>query len=304
MADRHVKLIVTGDAEKKSLHKSLQKVFPTHNSDGDLVIWDTPRKADGATGYRLGAGAPPSTSMTALVDVMFAELLVGKRPNSVPPDLVIVIDDVELGNVGQEFLIVEAFQAAVNVKLLALEADRSAANFQKIKSRVKACCAFHLLRPMVESYFFANPATLAVCGVPFAHAPMLLHQTDVECFDATPDQNVKWQALYLEENSKKQLKDAWWKTECHPKRYLTHLLSANGAPEYQETVLGAKMIEATDWAVVAKTQTDSPVISALLEDIWDWFGIVPTPGRFLGNSSPATYRVRNTHPDTRLLRNI
>lgn len=304
MAEKHLKLIVTGDAEKKSLHKSLQKIFPTHTSDGDLVVWDTPRKADGATGYQLSADAPPSASMNSLVNVMFTELLAGKTPGSAPPDLVVVIDDVELGNVGQENIIVEAFKVAVNAKLLDLESKHSAAHFKKIKSRAQACCAFHLLRPMVESYFFADPATLGVCGVPLMQGPSLVHQTDVECFDAMTDKNLKWQALYQDENSRKQINDAWWKTECHPKRYLTHLLSVNGAPEYQETVLGAKMIEATDWAAVAKLKTDAPIISSLLEDIGDWFGVAPTPGKFLGVSSPITYRVRNTPPNKRSLRNI
>lgn len=304
MADKHIKLIVTGDSEKKSLHTSLKKCFPLHTVGGDLVVWDTPRKANGVTAYRLTAGSPPSSSMTALVDVMFAELLTSRAPNGVPPDLVVVIDDVELGNLGQEGIVVQAFQDAVKAKLVSLQANHSAANFQRIQSRVQDCCAFHLLCPMVESYFFADPTTLVVGGVSHTLSPSLVHPSDVEQFDATPDAHANWQALYRDENARKQIKDAWWRTECHPKRYLAHLLSISGDIGYQETVSGAKMIEATNWATVAKTQTDSPIISALLEDIWDFFGIVPTPGQFLGTSSTTTYRVKTTRPNQRLLRNI
>ncbi len=304
MADKHIKLIVTGDSEKKSLHTSLKKCFPLRTVQGDLVVWDTPRKAHGVTGYRFNANSPPSSSMTALVDVMFVELLTSKTHNGVTPDLVIVIDDVELGNLGQEGIVVKAFQEAVKAKLDSLRANHSAVNLQRIQLRVHACCSFHLLCPMVESYFFADPATLAVGGVPLTVSPSLVHPSNVEKFDATPDENPNWQTLYRAENARKQLKDTWWRTECHPKRYLTHLLSISNVAEYQETVLGAKMIEATNWAAVAKSETDSPIVSAFLEDIWDWFGIPPTFGQFLGQSSTATYRVRTTPPNQRLLRNI
>ncbi len=64
------------------------------------------------------------------------------------------------------------------------------------------------------------------------------------------------------------------------------------------------MIQAVNWNRMAKTPTDSPIISALLEDIWDWFGQSPLPGDCVGQSSPATYQVRTLRPTQRLLRNI
>ncbi|MBK6648460.1 MAG: hypothetical protein IPG42_01345 [Betaproteobacteria bacterium] len=226
-----------------------------------------------------------------------------KTHNGVTPDLVIVIDDVELGNLGQEGIVVKAFQEAVKAKLDSLRANHSAVNLQRIQLRVHACCSFHLLCPMVESYF-CRPRNIGRWGSSADCKSKLGPSSNVEKFDATPDENPNWQTLYRAENARKQLKDTWWRTECHPKRYLTHLLSISNVAEYQETVLGAKMIEATNWAAVAKSETDSPIVSAFLEDIWDWFGIPPTFGQFLGQSSTATYRVRTTPPNQRLLRNI
>lgn len=306
MADKHIKLIVTGDSEKKSLHKSLQNCFPTHTANGDLVVWDVPRKAihGGSTSHRLSADSPPLASMTKLVDEMFAETIASKKPKGSPPDFVIVIDDVELGNVGQEAVVVQAFLAAVNAKLALLQAEHSASHFKWIQTRVQECCSFHLLCPMVEAYFFADPATLISEGVTTNNHPLLAHPTDVEQFDASPDPHPDWLAICRAKDKEQKIIHPWWETSRHPKHYLTHLLTISAAPAYHETTLGARMIEATNWAAVAKTSTDSPIISALLEDIWDWFEQLPPAGSFQGSSSTTTYRVTTTHPSQRLLRNI
>lgn len=305
MADKHIKLIVTGDSEKKSLHKSLQNCFPTQTVNGDLVVWDEPRRVDGVTSRQLTPGVAPSTSMTKMVDAMFSEVLAGKKPNGNPPDFVIVIDDVELGNVGQEDVVVNSFLTAVNAKLAQLQGQHSAAKFNSIQTRVRDCCSFHLLCPMVEAYFFANPNTLISGGVVAGVSPTLAHTTDVEKFDASPDLHLDWQAICKSKNAEQIVRSPWWRTERHPKHYLTHLLSVSKAPAYHETTLGASMIEATDWPTVAKSPTDSPIISALLEDIWAWYGMPPPTCQCVGISSHVMYRVRTTRPPQQLtLRNL
>ena len=304
MADKHIKLIVTGDSEKKSLHKSLQSCFPNETVNGDSVIWDQPRKVNGTTSNRLTQGVGPSSSMKAMVDAMFSEILSGKKPNNSPPDFVIVIDDVELGNVGQEDVVVQSFLTAVNDKLAQLREINSVAKFNTIQTRIRTCCSFHLLCPMVEAYFFADPNTLISGGVADGINSMLTHPTDVEQFDASPDLHPEWQALCKSKNAAQIGRAPWWKTERHPKHYLTHLLSVSNAAAYHETTLGSEMIEAIKWTTVAKISTDSPIISALLEDIWDWYGIVPSAGQCVGKSSDLMYRARPTYPFQRILRNL
>lgn len=304
MAEKHIKLIVTGDSEKASLHQSLKNCFPTHTVNGDLVIWDVPRKINGATSHRLAQGVAPSTPMKVMVDAMFSEILAGKKPNGSPPDFVIVIDDVELGNVGQEHVVVESFLTAVNAKLAQLQGLHSAAQFNSIQNRIRTCCSFHLLCPMVEAYFFANSNTLNVGGVAAGIKPMLVHPTDVEQFDASPDPHSEWRAACISKNAEQKERTPWWKTERHPKHYLTHLLSVSKAPAYHETTLGASMIEAIYWPTVATTPTDSPIISALLEDIWDWYGHHPPAGQCVGTSSNVMYRVAATPLRQRILRNL
>jgi hypothetical protein len=242
--------------------------------------------------------------MTKLVDVMFAEVLASKQPNGTRPDFVIVLDDVELGNVGREDFVVRAFRTAVDAKLTTLKGAHSDTEFQEIRTRVQSCCSFHMLCPMVEAYFFADPMTLTSGGVAAGNQPMLVHPTDVEQFDASPDPHPHWQSLCQIKNAQQKSINPWWKTERHPKRYLAHLLSVSAAPAYHETTLGARMIEVTKWTTVSKTPTDSPIISALFEDIWKWFDQTPTAGQFQGASSTITYRVRTTEPNQRVLRNI
>lgn len=305
MPDQHIKLIVTGDLEKRSLHKSLQKAFPKHNCNGDLVIWDPPRKAiyGGFTSSRIDSSASPSISAVRLVDEMFVEALNSKRPNGVTPDLIIVIDDVELGNVGQEEVVANAFCAAIASKLKLLQAEHSANYFAVICQKIKTSCSFHLLNPMIEAYFFADIRMLIdkfCLSVP----PVLLHATDVEKFDARNDVNVDWTDFCSREDRKKSKVCNWWKTGLHPKHYLSHLIAASELPPYHEVATGARMIEGTTWESISKMPTDSPSISALLEDIWDWFGVPPSPGEFLGTASPATYRVRVKNPKNMLLRNL
>lgn len=111
-----IKLIVTGDMEKLALHNSLQQLFPNER-DGQEVIWDKPLKTQCATSHRLLSNKSPSGPMKELVKAMIAEAGIGKKGE--PADLVVVIDDVELGNLARENIIADHFRAAVEQVLKA-----------------------------------------------------------------------------------------------------------------------------------------------------------------------------------------
>ena len=108
----HIKLIVTGDMEKLALSASLSKIFPAHHQ-GQSVEWLPARKVDGATSHRLRKDATPSRPMRSLARAMLAEALGGRNKNQPPADLVIVIDDLELGNLDQPELVAAHFRQAV-----------------------------------------------------------------------------------------------------------------------------------------------------------------------------------------------
>lgn len=192
-----IKLIVTGDMEKAALHQSLKRFFPD-NRNNEAVIWDTPRKAQCVTSYPLkplSSEVSPSSPMIELAKAMVAEAIAGKKGEAA--DLVIVIDDVELGNLGQEAVIAEHFSAAVN-RVIA-EKNHDANTEDRLRRELKTKCSFHLLKPMVEAYLFGDSAALELAGVPNGVNPYLVHPSDVEQFESN---DALWLPICYAENAK------------------------------------------------------------------------------------------------------
>lgn len=291
-----IKLIVTGDMEKAALHKSLQKFFPNQR-DGKQVIWDVPRgPLPCATSNRLRALPPnssPSHPMIGLAQAMIDEAIVGKTGQ--PADLVVVIDDVELGNLDQEAVIAEHFRAAVNEVIQRKNHDsRTEA---RLRNELQQKCSFHLLRPMVEAYLFGDSVALGLAGVPNGVNPCLVHPTDVEQFESN---DALWLPICLAENAQKQENKSWWRNELHPKRYLEHL-TERGQETYEETKGGKDALIALNWTQVPKSQPDVPIVRSLFEDLSDWFRI---PSPISGNTHPNFWPARQVNRANLLLRNM
>ncbi|HIE00018.1 MAG TPA: hypothetical protein EYP59_06975 [Thiotrichaceae bacterium] len=294
---RRIKLIVTGDMEKLALHKSLQRFFPNER-DGQKVIWDQPRKIQCATSYPLSPlqtdNSNLSTAIKQLAQAMLDEALVGKKGK--PADLVVVIDDVELGNLGQENVIAEYFRAAVEKVLEAKKYSRHTEDCHRKRLREK--CSFHLLKPMVESYLFGDANALRLAGVPVGESPKLVHLTDVEQFETN---DPLWLPTCLRENEKRRHSKSWWHHERHPKHYLEHL-TERGQVFYDETTNGKKALEWIAWRKVPKYADDTPFIRSLFEDIADWFGIPNPLGK--GETNPNFYPPKSVNRANLLLRNM
>lgn len=291
-----IKLIVTGDLEKLALSQSLMKHFPsTHN--GKNVIWDEPRKTHGATSYQLqplSAGGLLSNPMKELAKTMLAEALEGKKKGQRPADLVIVIDDVELGNLGRENVIAEHFQAAVN-HAIQLKAKGISAEDVRIRSVIRDKCSFHLLKPMVEAYLFGDANALGLAGVPIGIAPQLVHQSDVEAFETN---DPKWLPNCRIENTKKNNDGKpWWLHERHPKAYLDYLLPK----DYSETTHGSLALMKLNWPQVPKCQHDIPIFGSLFEDISNWFNIT---NPIISATHPDFYPGKTVKSHSLLLRNM
>lgn len=290
-----IKLIVTGDMEKSALHKSLQRFFPDFRNDEE-VLWDTPRKAQCVTSYPLRplvAGALPSNPMIELAKAMFAEAFSSKTGQDA--DLVIVVDDVELGNLNQEAVIAEHFRAAVN-EVFRLKSHDSKTE-DRLRSELQQKCSFHLLKPMIEAYLFGDSAALGLAGVPNGVNPCLVHPTDVEQFESS---DSLWLPICHVENAKQQQNKPWWRNELHPKRYLEHL-TERGQVTYEETTNGKDALIALDWNQVPKCQPDAPIVRSLFEDLSDWFGITSP---ISGQTHPSFYPIRTLNRANLLLRNM
>jgi hypothetical protein len=287
-----IKLIVTGDLERQALHESLRRLFPSQRN-GDDVLWEQPRRLDCATSYRLSPSGRPSSPMQALARAMLAEARVGKTGE--PADLVVVIDDVELGNLGQEDVVAKHFRAAVDKVLASSDAETQARDRALLRDK----CSFHLLCPMVESYFFGDADALAVAGVPAEHTPRLAH-ADVEQFQTN---DPAWLPICLQENNKRKLTTPWWSHERHPKHYLEHLVGRGGdGMMYMATTHGTRALMGLRWREVPKCQTHTPIIRSLFKDIAEWFGVDNPLGD--GPCHPEFHPQSPVNRESLLLRNM
>ena len=296
-----IKLIVTGDMEKLALVDALKKLFPAERAIAhgltEPVEWDKPRKLHGATSFRLSALTPdkgPGTQMANLAQAMFDEAIAGKT--GTPADLVIVIDDVELGNLGQEVMIAQHFRGALETKLATFS---NISTQQRYRTILQQKCSFHLLKPMVESYLFGDELALAAAGVAAEVMPLLRHETDVEQFESV---DPLWLPDCQFENEQRKRHNPWWRHELHPKAYMEHLSGRSGG-EYDETMHGKAALAALDWRKVVKVAADAPIICALLEDLSDWFGC---PNPIIGRCKPDPdfYPIKTVNRGALLLRNM
>jgi hypothetical protein len=286
-----IRLIVTGDVEELALHESLRQVFGDSRRDGEAVIWDPPRKLNSATSRRLSISERPSRPMQALARAMLSEVKSGKQ--GTPADLVIVVDDVELDNVDREAVLVKHFQGALE----ALLADHSLQARERYQKLLRERCSFHMLRPMVESYFFGDGDTLRSMGV--QSTPLVRH-TDVERFEAT-DADPGWLEDCRLDNQRLQHQHPGWRRECHPKHYLEHLLQRESI-FYDEKIHGEPALKRLAWKQVPKASADCAIARCLFEDVADWFG-VPNP-LGAGDLQQCLYPARSVDRSKLLLRNL
>lgn len=292
-----IKLIVTGDMEKLVLHESLRRYFPGERN-GEEVIWNKPRKLHCATSFRLRSlrenNGKLSTQIKNLARAMFDETFSGKT--GICADLVIVIDDAEIGNLGQENIIAEHFRAAI--KHIFEEKQYSSNTEDRYRDILRNRCSFHLLRPMVESYLFGDANALQIAGVPYTVKPKLVHPSDVEQFETN---DPAWLPICRIENEKRKRTMSWWHHERHPKHYLEHLAERSQV-FYDELICGKKALKEIAWEQVPKCKSDTSFLRSLFEDIADWFGI-PNPLN-TGDTSPHFYPARSVNRAHLLLRNI
>jgi hypothetical protein len=281
-----IKLIVTGAMEKAALHQSLQKLFP-EKQDGITVEWPTPNQAYPATSAKLRNTNEPAPKMVDLANTMIAEVLYSKTGKA--PDLVMVIDDLELHNAQQEKLVAHHFRLAIDKAISKSEKYR--VQEEKIRQLIRTHCSFHLLKPMVEAYLFGDAQAIRIATnlKPISLPPGL----DLEHFETNdPDYLRKCHQI----NHQRAVSFPNWREECHPKHYIQYL-----NPDYRETDEGKNALLKLNWANLADNNSHLQVIRALLTDLSDWFKISnPLPGI----AHPIFWPAHNTDHSALMLRNL
>lgn len=280
-----VKLIVSGDLERTALHHSLQRHFQRTGS-GEEVEFLRPTKEQGPTSNPLPAlsGDPPQL-VRKFCKAMIAETLFGSEVRQAPPDLVIGIDDLELDNLAQPELVTGWIRRGVEAYLSANPENKR--TDERRREALRTRCAFHLLAPMPEAYFFGERAALERAGVSTTvHAR--LDTRDLEDFRVgDPEYEPR-------EGRPDDLQ--------HPKRYLKHLLHRSGRPlarPYRETRDGKAALATLAWPSLSSEPRALGFARALFEDIADVLG-VPSP---LGEGHSASLTYPNDHRNL-ILRNL
>lgn len=290
-----VQLIVTGDMEQRSLHRSLGRLFPKDGA-GELVDWRPPIKHNEVTTHRLlplSTRRGPSAPMQKLAQALATESLQGKVKAHAAPALVLALCDVEVHNHDQIGLIVTHLREALTQHLSTFESQTRARHAERLRTR----CSFHLARPMTEAWLFGDPHALRRLGV--APGRPHLRSRDWEDFESIdPAWLPRCAAIDALHHNHKQ--EPWWREATHPKRYLTFL--TDEADPYDEVLHGAPALEGLDWPALPVDPSATPYLRALIDDIADALGL-PSP-LSPGHPAPLTSPSRSQRAAERTLRNL
>jgi hypothetical protein len=285
-----VGLIVTGQCEQRGLCDSLARVFPG-------TRFDVLRRVESFTSadVREMPVSPAPSTLQNLVSRIVADVV----EEDDPPDLLIALDDLELINAPHPEVVAGRVRDAVLAHIAHHDWTSQAAR-EKATRLVRERCSFHLLAPMVESYFFAEPEALVRAG---ASRPSRVDTAaiDLEAF-ITDDPDYLGHSFVPHKQSPKRkswaLRDLGERAR-HPKHYLRFLCDpANPYTDrYVETKGGAEALRTLDWSRVFAHTERVRFARSLFEDIAYGLGV---PHPFPGQGHPATSDFKRA----RVLRNL
>lgn len=293
-----VALILTGKLEMLGLAKGLAGLF---GEEHEFV--SIPRRRDqpdepfpGFTSAPLPQpgqrepGSALSNLVAAMVDALWTHGY----------DLAVVLDDVELYNVGNEHIVVDEFRGAV-ARHLDRVVQRDAQLGRELGDRLRASGSFHLVSPMIESWIFADPGGAANAGVPSRHLPPRLVQgqdpeslvTNDPAYTADVGSAcTKW--MSLPSSYQERQRPEWLKTthprERHPKRYLAWLCrdpAARNCSTFSERTACNALIRLS-WAQVLQNPRHMTFARALVCDLADGLGCAPADLDLTGDEAPLT----------------
>jgi hypothetical protein len=306
-----VALILTGKLEMLGLADGLGRLFGEEHQFVPI-----PRTRDrpdlpfnGFTSARLPVPSQHErdSALSTLVDAMVDALWSGGY------DLAIVLDDVELCNVGNEHIIIGEFHDAVVRRLERVAHDGKLA--RALGDRLRECASFHLVRPMIESWIFADPMGAANAGAAAGRLPPRLQQgCDPESFLADDSDYLAddgsacttWRGLparYQERQRPEWLKPTYARAS-HPKRYLAWLCrdpAARNCSSLSEEQASQALVRLS-WTHVLEAPHQMKLARALIGDLAD--GLRCSPEGLDLSGEQASLTSIHTRPGKRVLRNL
>lgn len=288
-----VHLVVTGQLER-NLPALLAKVFSTADLEFVGVQY-----VESITSTRLPK-TPTAGDLkgTELIGAMMAALDPGRH--GITADFAIAIDDVELENAQNESAILahivdaarySAIHGPCDAKGVPIHRGGAATIDVRRGSRVtrplntavrraqalRGRCSFHLLSPMIEGPFFADPAAIAA-----ARPQPPMHRSLFNRNNCDPEAFLVDDAMYLAVPDDHipaghPMPIPWARPDRarHPKHYLQFLLDPRGTTRraYRETKEGKDVLLAFDPATITTISGHLLRFHGLLHDLADMAGV-------------------------------
>jgi hypothetical protein len=264
---KRIGLITTGECEHRALPASLRSAFSAVNVEFEASLLPVPSITSNYLSY-----PGPATGGTK-VDKLVASILSTLERRDAP-DFVFTIDDLELPNV----------ETPDHVTRLVSDAFRRALGTPTHREleRLGARCSFHLLCPMLETYFFGEPAALVRAGS--TRSPILDPSRHLEDFRSDDEQFLAYPDVPGHRAHPWRRPDR----HRHPKRYLCFLVDPADEMRtvYKESIGGCRALASLDWAQVFRYAPPGIAFAhALFEDLADALDV---PNPFPGTSHPLT----------------
>jgi hypothetical protein len=271
-----VVLITTGSMEALAFPRSLARLFPEH----EFVA--APR-LDGFTSSTLPPNYAQLRENRPRLNIeKFANTLIGRlaggRRDEPRADFVIGIEDMELCNAATPEHITSALRDAVQHNL---PSWGDSAKVKHLTAQLRGRCSFHLMAPMTEAYFFADPAALTRATAPTPDQPCRFDATvcDIEAFHVDDPTYLNAPIVPKPERVRHD-----WRCEerqGHPKRYIEFLTDAqlDGKARYSETKHGCDALAELNWPAIVcgvRSQAVARFARSFLSDLVDMLGPSPS----------------------------
>ena len=311
-----VAVLPTGRTEWLGLPPSLNRLFPSHTFDylPTRPEYESEGPYNGFTSIYLTQNheAAPPEMATDLVAWAAQEAL-GDR-NKAAADLVLIIDDLELDNAGQPARVVAVMRKAVEKHLEDIFLQSTTHTYNRTKEALSSKVSFHLIAPMIEAWFFADPQALQRAGVPVQQCGCFPPDVDPEAFVITDASYIAaiaancqaWSSL--PQSKQKKHRPKWLGAgprDRHPKGYLQWFCRAPAEPSctnYSETNTGGPALANIRWdMLLGRPGHHFQFLRALIEDLEEKLG-QSVNGPVTGNVFQLT--ARSYAPQNAVLRNI
>ncbi len=306
-----VALVVTGRLEFRGLAPALQRLFPDAAfgitpwlSESDLKD-STSARVDPARNAR-DAAADNGPAIDELASHLAANLY-GRDAAS----LSVLVEDLELTNRGNEARVLQAVHESVERHLARVARRRDGP--RDLAERLRERASFHLFDPMIETYFYEDPATLAAAQGGLERVAHRVAGRDCERFEVDVAADPDYFAApgeCVRHRRPKERRCPWdgaGRGE-HPKKYLKYL--CREAPPYQycstyqETAGGVQALAGLDWNRVFATPGSAPFLRALVEDLADALGRAPRIEGWPAAPTSEAPTALSWAPRARVLRNL